>query len=79
MSVALFNAITGLSNFQRVLDTVGNNLANMATPGYKRNSVVFKELLSQTLRGASRPENNRGGSNPLQIGLGSAIGAVNTQ
>ena len=78
MSVALFNAITGLTNFQKVLDTVGNNLANMSTPGYKRNSVVFKEMLSQTLQGASRPNETSGGSNPLQIGLGSSIGAINT-
>ncbi|MCD4786570.1 MAG: flagellar hook protein FlgE [Candidatus Eremiobacteraeota bacterium] len=79
MSIALFNAITGLTNFQRVLDVVGNNISNMQTPGYKRSSVSFKELLSQTLKGASSPSGGRGGTNPFQIGLGSSLGGISTQ
>jgi len=79
MSIALFNAITGLTNFQRVLDVVGSNIANMQTPGYKRSNIAFKELLSQTLKSASAPVGGTGGTNPLQIGLGSSLGAINTQ
>jgi len=79
MSIALFNAITGLTNFQRVLDVVGNNIANMQTPGYKRSTISFKELLSQTLRGASSPSGGVGGTNPFQIGLGSNLGGISTQ
>lgn len=79
MSIALFNAITGLANFQKVLDVVGNNLSNMSTPGYKRSKVAFKELLSQTLKGATKPGDELGGSNPTQLGLGSSLGTIDTQ
>jgi flagellar hook protein FlgE len=79
MSIALFNAVSGLSNFQRVLDVVGNNLANMSTPGYKRNAVSFRELFSQTIRASSAPTDGGGGINPLQVGLGSSVGSISTQ
>lgn len=79
MSIALFNAITGLTNFQRVLDVVGNNISNMQTPGYKRSSISFKELMSQTLKGATSPAGGVGGTNPFQIGLGSSLGCLSTQ
>lgn len=78
MSIALFNAISGLTNYQKVLDVVGNNLANMSTPGFKRSSVAFKELFYQTIKGASGTTNGVGGSNPIQFGLGSAIASINT-
>ena len=78
MSIALFNAVSGLSNFQKVLDVVGNNLANMSTPGYKRNSVSFRELFSQTVKAASAPTDGGGGVNPIQFGLGSSVGSVQT-
>lgn len=78
MSIALYNAISGLNNFQKVLDVVGNNLANMSTPGYKRSSVAFKELFSQTMNTATGPGGGLGGINPVQFGLGSAIGSINT-
>ncbi|HHY70781.1 MAG TPA: flagellar hook protein FlgE, partial [Thermoanaerobacterales bacterium] len=34
--------------------------------------------LSQTMRGAASPQGNRGGTNPMQVGLGMTIAAIDT-
>jgi flagellar hook protein FlgE len=52
------------------MNVIGNNLANVNTTAYKGNRVSFAEMLSQTVRGASQPNANRGGVNPIQYGLG---------
>jgi flagellar hook protein FlgE len=51
----------------------------MSTPGFKRSYVSFKELISHTLKGASAPGANLGGTNATQVGLGSTIGGIVTQ
>ena len=38
--------------------------------------VSFTDMLSQTLTGASAPNENVGGTNPKQIGLGSSVSSV---
>lgn len=46
-------ALIGLSSqmaLQRELDTVANNIANLNTAGYKKDSTVFHEFLSPTAR-----------------------------
>lgn len=76
MPTGLSNAISGLANFQRMIDVVGNNIANLYTPGYKASNVTFKELLSQTLKGASASSTETGGTNPIQVGLGTTLAAI---
>jgi len=74
---SLFSGISGLNNHLTMLDVVGNNIANINTIGYKSSRVTFRELLTQTLRGATRPvSGSLGGTNPAQIGLGSAIQSI---
>jgi len=75
---SMYSAISGLRNHQTMMDVVGNNIANVNTTGFKSNSVVFQDVLSQTLRGAGAPAGALGGTNPAQVGLGSALGAVTT-
>jgi flagellar hook protein FlgE len=64
------------------MDVIGNNIANVNTPGYKSSRVTFQELFSQTLRGAGSPsgasETERGGTNPMQVGLGVSIASIDT-
>jgi len=79
MSIAMFNAISGLTNYQKALDVVSNNIANMSTPGFKRSFISFKEMVYHTLQGASQPSANLGGTNPVQLGLGATIGNIGTQ
>ena len=76
MTNALLAGLTGLRANQNYLDVIGNNLANSNTPGYKSSRVTFSDILSQTLRPASGPTGRLGGTNPLQLGRGSAISSI---
>src|ERR671938_1381685 len=78
MMRSMFSAISGLKNHQTFMDVVGNNIANVNTTGFKQSRVTFQDILSQTLRGASGPQNGRGGVNPEQVGLGVILGGVET-
>lgn len=76
MTSAFFTAASGLRNQQIKMDLIASNIANINTTGYKASSIIFSELLAQTLRGASAPQGALGGTNPVQIGLGAAIAAI---
>ena len=73
---ALSSAISGLRNHQTKLDVIGNNIANVNTVAYKSGNVRFEELFSQLLGGATAPA-DRGGINPMQVGLGMRTSAIN--
>lgn len=58
----LFTSYTGMSNEQKRLDIVANNLANSATVGYKKDSVSnqsFDNLLTVKIKDRSEAYNNR--------------------
>ncbi|MCB8814112.1 flagellar hook protein FlgE [Desulfosporosinus shakirovi] len=76
MMRSLYSAISGLKNHQVKMDVIGNNIANVNTPGYKRSRVSFATELSQTLKGASAPSPAQGGTNAMQVGLGVRIGSI---
>jgi len=77
---SLYSGISGMRGFQTKLDVIGNNIANVNTPGFKASRVVFQDVLSQTISGATAPNatNKTGGINPKQIGLGTGIAAIDT-
>ena len=80
MMRSLYSAISGLKNHQIKMDVIGNNIANVNTTGFKRSRVTFSTMLSQTLKGASAPDNTAtppvGGTNPMQVGLGASLGSI---
>ncbi len=76
MMRSLYAGVSGLRNHQTKMDVVGNNIANVNTVGYKASRVTFQDMLSQSLQGASRPQGNAGGTNPIQIGLGVGLASV---
>src|SRR5205807_4224691 len=76
---SMFSGVYGLRSHQTMMDVIGNNIANVNTVGYKSASVVFQDLLSQTIRGAGVPDlalNGAGGTNPTQVGLGVTIAGI---
>jgi flagellar hook protein FlgE len=75
---SLFSAISGLRTNQTMLDVTGNNIANANTVGFKGTGVVFQDTLSQMLTSAGGPAGTRGGTNPVQIGLGVSVGGTTT-
>jgi flagellar hook protein FlgE len=76
MGSAMNSAVSGLRAQQQMLDVVGNNIANVNTPGYKAGRTTFSDVLSQTLAGATAPSTTMGGTDPQQVGLGVRTGAV---
>ena len=78
MMRSMFAGVSGLRVHQTMMDIVGNNIANVNTPGFKASQITFAESLAQTLRGASgaSASGQRGGSNPIQIGLGVKVAGV---
>ncbi len=73
---SMSSALSGLRNHQVMLDVVGNDIANVSTVGFKSSSVLFSDVLTQTLNGAAAPGATTGGTNPAQIGLGSRLSAT---
>lgn len=78
MMRSLFTGVSGLRNHQTDLDVVSNNIANINTLGFKVGRVTFKEAISQTLQGPSKPTGTLGGRNAMQIGLGMGIASIDT-
>jgi flagellar hook protein FlgE len=58
------------------MDVEGNNIANVNTVGFKYSRANFADMLSQTSKIASAPEGGLGGTNSVQVGLGSSVGSV---
>ncbi len=78
MMQSLFAGVSGLRSHQRRMDVIGNNVANVNTVGFKAARATFQDVLYNTLRGAGAPQNNRGGTNPMQVGLGVQVGSIDT-
>jgi len=78
MMISMFASVSGLKAHQKKMDVIGNNIANINTVAFKQSRVTFQEVFSQTISGAGAPNasSGRGGTNPLQIGLGLDIGSV---
>lgn len=75
---ALYTGASGMIAFSTMLDVVGNNLANINTPGYKDQSASFQDLVYQTLNPGSPATSTIGGTNPTQLGQGVGTGATDT-
>jgi flagellar hook protein FlgE len=73
---SLAAGVSGLKSHQTVLDVVANNIANVNTAGYKASRATFATSIAQTIRGATQFDQNLGGTNPMQVGLGSSIGSI---
>ncbi|MCW2815804.1 MAG: hypothetical protein JWN84_3259 [Nocardioides sp.] len=73
---SLFAGISGLRVNQTMLDVTGNNIANANTVGFKTSNTVFEDTLSQMLTGGASAGAGRGGTNPVQVGLGVQLAAI---
>ena len=76
MNRSLWIAKSGMEGQQFKLDTIANNLANVATNGYKRGGVVFEDLMYDSLRqvGAASSDQTQLPTG-LQVGLGARVSA----
>jgi flagellar hook protein FlgE len=76
MMSGMYAAISGLDAHQTMLDVTANNLANVDTVGYKAQTTVFSDELSQLLQSGTGPNGYSAGTNPLQVGLGVQVGSI---
>jgi len=76
MQRSLFSGVSGMRNHQTKMDVIGNNISNVNTTAFKGGRARFEDILSQTIRGASGPQEGRGGINPAQVGLGMNLAAI---
>jgi flagellar hook protein FlgE len=76
MMRSLWSGVSGLQTSQDFMDVVGNNVANVNTVGYKASQINFSDVLAQTLSGATGPQGDLGGMNPMQIGLGTQVAST---
>lgn len=80
MSVqTLYTAATGMTSLQTKLDVIANNLANVETTGFKRDSANFEDLFyrNEKYPGA---QDSAGQYTPtgVHIGLGTRVSSVQT-
>lgn len=73
---SLWSGVSGLQAHQVAMDVEGNNIANVNTTGFKYSRADFGTMFSQTVKIATAPTDGRGGSNPLQIGLGVSVSST---
>ena len=77
MANSLLTGISGLRGHQKMLEVVGNNLANLNTTAYKTSRTLFSDLMYEVQRGTSSSSSGLLGSvNSVQIGTGSRLSQV---
>lgn len=78
MNPALWIAKTGLDAQQTRLTVISNNLANVNTTGFKRDTAVFEDLIYQNIRqvGGQTSENT---TLPSGMALGTGVRVVATE
>jgi len=77
MANSLLTGISGLRGHQKMLEVVGNNLANLNTTAFKSSRVIFSDLMYEVQRNSSSASGGQLGSvNGVQIGTGSRVSQV---
>jgi flagellar hook protein FlgE len=76
LTSAMLVGATGLQSNQYMIDTIGDNIANVNTTAFKGQRSLFETLFYRTLDGGSGPTETSGGTNPQQIGYGSGLASL---
>lgn len=76
MLKSLYSGVSGLQSHQIAMDVESNNIANVNTVGFKYSRANFSDLLAQTNQIATAPQDNLGGKNAVQIGLGATVASM---
>lgn len=78
MTRSLDIGATGMLAQQMNVDVISNNIANMTTTGYKRQSVDFKDMIYQNIKKPGTQSSDAGTTMPsgLQLGLGVRVNSV---
>ncbi|MCU1490776.1 MAG: protein of unknown function domain protein [Acidimicrobiaceae bacterium] len=75
---SLAAADSGITTMQTMIDTIGNNVANSNTDGYKQTTAEFSDVLTEQLTPSSAPIPGLASTNPSAIGSGDQLAAITT-
>ncbi len=73
MNDALYIAATGLQAHQSNVDTVANNLANINTPGFKRTTANFHDVMQMSAVAAAADGSAAGPMSPLGVRIANTV------
>lgn len=76
MSQSLYTAMSGISAATTDLEVISNNVANVNTTGFKSSSVNFSDVYYRTLSSGSIASGSSGGTNPVQVGVGTQVSSI---
>lgn len=76
MSQSLYTAMGGITAATTEIQVVSNNVANINTTAFKSSSVNFSDVFSTTLSSGSVATGNSGGTNPIQVGVGTQVSSI---
>lgn len=75
MNRIMIAASNTMGQLQKQLDTISNNMANLQTTGYKKQTVNFSELMYQQIN-TPRNDENRQTPDGIRTGVGAGIAQI---
>jgi flagellar hook protein FlgE len=75
---SLAAADAGINTMQTMIDTIGNNIANANTDGYKSTVAQFSDVLTQTINASSSSAPGLASTNPSVTGSGDQLAGITT-
>jgi len=76
LTTAMYTGLSGMNVNQTRITNIGHNIANVNTYAFKGSRTIFQTQLSQLISAGNGPSQTSGGVNPMQIGLGASVGAI---
>jgi flagellar basal-body rod protein FlgG len=75
---ALNTAATGMAAQELSVQVIANNIANLQTTGYKKQTVAFQDLIYQHIRRVGAQSSDQGTILPVGIDIGGGVKTVGT-
>ena len=75
---SLAAADAGINTMQTMIDTIGNNIANANTDGYKGTVAQFSDVLTQQINASSSAAPGLASTNPSVTGSGDELAGITT-
>ena len=75
---SLWTAASGMNTQQMNIDIISNNISNVNTVGYKKDTLSFKSMLYSTIGNSVEDTGNNTASVPLKKGNGVRVSSIST-
>src|SRR3982074_926359 len=75
---ALYTAATGITAQELNVQVISNNIANMRTTGFKKQSAAFQDLIYDHVRRVGAQASDQGTVLPVGVDIGGGVKTVGT-